>query len=211
MPDPLPRLPVLTQAYDAAYAAVAREAASLSPRRQSDAILSAVARFALAQAEAGRTCDDIVEARLIGTLACAAQDPVQLTQMIADLNAAAEDDDFPAARLDPRGRHGWAKAGPHAMPRIITKPPWSESTDDLLGELRRYTDTLRGERLHAQLAANIELATSPFFIVSDPRTRDDPHMMPVTIAAYYLLAFEARIRDLETALEEAGRSQYAER
>ena len=37
------------------------------------------------------------------------------------------------------------------------------------------------------------------------------HMMPVAIAAYYLLAMEQRIRDLETALEEEGRSHYAER
>jgi hypothetical protein len=29
-------------------------------------------------------------------------------------------------------------------------------------------------------------------------------MMPVTIAGYFLLCFEQRIRDLETALEEEG-------
>ena len=203
MPNPLPRLAVLAQAFDIAYQACAREAAHLPPRQQSDVMLSAVARFCFAQAEAGCTCDDIVEGRLIGILAGAAQDPVQLTRLIAAINAEAEDDDFPAARLDPRNRHGWAKAGPHTMPRIICKPPWQQSTDDLLAELRRGTEGLHGERLHAQLATNIENQTAGNFIVPE-QPHADRNMMPMTTAAYYLLAFEARIRDLETALEERG-------
>jgi hypothetical protein len=201
MSDPLPRLPILTAAYDAAYAACAREAPQLTPSRQSDAILSAVARFALAQTEAGRPIDNSAEATIVGTLAQAAADPVQLTQLIADLNAAAEDDDFPAGRLDPRNRQGWGRNG-----RIICRPPWSEPTDDTLAELRRYTEGLHGERLHAQLAINIENQTAGNFIVpEDPRL--DPmahHMMPVTLVAHYLRCFEQRIRDLETALEERG-------
>ena len=198
MPNPLPRLAVLAQAFDIAYQACAREAAHLPPRQQSDVMLSAVARFCFAQAEAGCTCDDIVEGRLIGILAGAAQDPVQLTRLIAAINAEAEDDDFPAARLDPRNRKGWGRDG-----RIIAAPPWSQPTDELLAELRRGTEGLHGERLHAQLATNIENQTAGNFIVPE-QPHADRNMMPVTTAAHYLLAFEARIRDLEAALEERG-------
>jgi hypothetical protein len=129
------------------------------------------------------------------------------------MNTQSEDDDFPAARLDPRNRHGWAHPQPGHAPRIISRPPWQQSTDDTLDELRRYTCGLSGERLHAQLAANIEARTEPAFIVPKDPAKDARahHMMPVTIAAYYLLAMEQCIRDLETALEEEGRSHYAER
>ena len=212
MPD-LPRLPVLAQAYDAAYVACAREVSRLTPRRQSDEILRAVARFCLAQAQAGRTCDDIAEAKVVGVLAGAAADPFALTQLIAEINAAAGDNDFPASALDPRGRQGWAHAQRGHVPRIINRPPWQAPIDDILDELRRHTGGLIGARLHAQLATNIEARTTPAFIVPEDSTRDARahHMMPVTIAAYYLLAMEQRIRDLETALEEEGRSHYAER
>jgi hypothetical protein len=212
MPDSLPRLPVLAQAYDAAYAACSREIARLSPRRQSDEILRAVARFCLTQAEAGRTCDDIAEAKLVGVLAAAAADPFTLTRFIADMNAQSADADFPAAALDPRNRHGWAHPQVGNAPRIISRPPWQQSTDESLDELRRYTCGLRGERLHAQLAANIEASTEAFIVPENPGIDPRPHhMMPVTAAAYYLLCFEQRIRDLETALEEEGRSHYAGR
>jgi hypothetical protein len=204
MPNPLPRLAVLAQAFDIAYQACAREAAHLPPRQQSDVMLSAVARFCFAQAEAGCTCDDIVEGRLIGILAGAAQDPVQLTRLIAAINAEAEDDDFPAARLDPRNRKGWGRDG-----RIIAAPPWSQPTDELLAELRFGTDGLHGERLYQQLRANIT-DRAPVFIVSDPRARADPDMIPVSLVAAYFQAFEHKIRDLEDALFEAERSPYAE-
>jgi hypothetical protein len=210
MLDPLPRLPILTQAYDAAYAACSREIAHLSPRRQSDEVLRHVARFCLAQV--GRPCDDIAEAKLVGVLAGAAADPFALTQLIAAINAESGDADFPAASLDPRGRHGWTAAIHAGMPRIIHKPPWQQSTDELLAELRVYTEGLNGERLHAQLAANIENRAGGNFIVPDNGTDPRPaRMMPVSIAAGYILAFEQLIRDLETALEEERRSQYAER
>jgi hypothetical protein len=91
MPDPLPRLPVLAQAYDAAYVTCAREVSRLAPRRQSDEVMRAVARFCLAQAQAERSCDDIAEAGVVGVLARAAADPVQLTQLIAELNANYEE------------------------------------------------------------------------------------------------------------------------
>ena len=175
MPD-LPRLPVLAQAYDAAYVACAREVSRLTPRRQSDEILRAVARFCLAQAQAGRTCDDIAEAKVVGVLAGAAADPFALTQLIAEINAAAGDNDFPASALDPRGRQGWAHAQPGHAPRIISWPPWQVPTDDILDELRRYTCGLSGARLHAQLAANIE--APPRRPSSCPRT---PPRMPAPI------------------------------
>jgi hypothetical protein len=214
----MPELPILTAAYDAAYAAISREIAHLPPRQQSNEVLRHVARFC--QAQEGRACDHLAEAAVVSALAAAAADPFTLTRFIADINAQSEDDDFPAARLDPRNRHGWAHPQPGHAPRIISRPPWQQPTDGILDELRRHTGGFSGERLHAQLAANIEARTTPAFIVPENPGLDSHahhsvdaqrHMMPVTIAAHYLLCFEQRIRDLETALEEEGRSQYAER
>jgi hypothetical protein len=199
---------VLAQAYDVAYRTVAPAIHRASPRVQSDEILRAVARFC----QAADLHDlDHAERIIVATLAGAASDPVRLTRLIAAINAEAGDDDFPAARLDPRGRHGWAAAKPGQIPRIICRPPWSEPTDDVLAELRCDTDHLCGERLHAQLKLNIEPATDPFFLVPENPALDahEHHMMPTAIAACYLLAFEARIRDLEDALAEE-RTNHAE-
>jgi hypothetical protein len=198
MPDPLP---ILTQAFDAAYVACAREVATLPPWHQSNEIMYHVARFCRAQH--GRDCDHPGERKIIEALGNAAVDPASLTALIAEINAEAGDDDFPAARLDPRNRHGWARARAGELPRIIARPPWQQPTDDLLAQLRRYTEGLHGERLHAQFATNIENRAGGNFIVPE-QPHADHHMMPVTLTAYYLQCFEQRIRDLETALEERG-------
>jgi hypothetical protein len=158
VPDPLPQLPILTQAYDAAYAACARTASRLPPREQSDEILSAVARFCRVQAEAGRYGDDLGEVLLVRTLATGAADPAALTGLLATINAHAANDDFPAASFDPRNRQGWTATTPPEVPRIISRPPWRGPTDDLLAELRRDTAGLSGQRLCEQLAANVQLA-----------------------------------------------------
>jgi hypothetical protein len=203
MPDDPPRVPA--QAFDAAYAACPRELQRASPRQQSDEILRHVARFCRDRAA---DCDSLAEAMIVKAFAEGARDPFALMQLIADINTEAGDDDFPAAALDPRGRRGWGACG-----RLVCRPPWSEDTDAVLDDLRRYTEGLSKARLWTQLAANIELCAEPAFIVpdngNDPRAN---HMMPVALAAYYLQCFEQRIRDLETALDEEQRSHhYAER
>jgi hypothetical protein len=187
MPDPLPRLSILTAAFDAAYQACARDTARLPPRQQSDEIIRHVARFCLAQD--GRPCDHSAERKVVEALGSAATDPLTLTELIAGMNAQAEDADFPAAALDPRNRHGWGRSG-----RIIVKPPWSESTDDLLARLLLATEGLHGEKLHFQLMANIEDSLEPIYQATDPAGRA---LVPIALAGCHLLACVQRIRDLE--------------
>jgi hypothetical protein len=190
MPDPLPRLPILTAAFDAAYAACARAVARLSPRQQSDEILRHVARFCLAQD--GRPCDHSAERKVVEALGSAAIDPLTLTALIADMNAQSEDADFPAAALDPRNRQGWGRNG-----RIITKPPWSESTDDVLERMLLATEGLHGEKLHFQLMANIEDSLEPIYQAVDPSGRT---LVPIALVGCYVLACVQRIRDLQATV-----------
>jgi hypothetical protein len=203
MPDPLPQLPILAQAFDAAYAACARTASQLPPRQQSDEILAAVARFCRVQVEAGRCGDDLGETMLVSALAAGGADPPALTRLLAAVNAQAADDAFPAAGLDPRNRHGWTAATPPDVPRIISRPSWREPTDTLLAELRRDTAGLSGQRLCEQLAANLQLAAGPAWLAPEQPAADAfaAQMLPVTIAAYYLYVMELRLRDLESMLE----------
>jgi hypothetical protein len=182
----LPGLPLLTAAFDAAYAACPRETPQLAPRQQSDELLRHVARFC--EAQAGSPCDNLAEANVVSALAAMAADPVALIQLISAMNAQS-DADFPGAALDPRNRHGWGRGG-----RIIAKPPWSESTDDLLARLLLATAGLHGEKLHFQLMANIEDSLEPIYRAAD---RSGRTLVPIALAGCHLLACVQRIRDLE--------------
>jgi hypothetical protein len=200
----MPDLAILATAYDVAYRTVTPAVRSAPPRIQSDEILCSVARAC--QAADGSTLG-LAERLIITAFAEAAANPAALTRLIAAINAEAGDNDFPAASLDPRGRRGWATSG-----RIICKPPWNDSTDGLLAELRFAAESLRGEKLHAQLAANIADRTEAFFLVPEnPKLDPRAHrMLPLDLAAIYLLCFEVRIRELEDALAESERTHHAE-
>jgi hypothetical protein len=187
MLDALPRLPILTAAFDAAYRVCPAAIARASPRVQSDEIIRHVARFCLAQVEAGRLPDHPIEAQVVAAFADVAADPLQLTRLISAMNSQS-DADFPSAALDPRCREGWGVNG-----RIIAKSPWAD-IDDLLAQLLLATEGLRGDKLHVQLMANIEDSLEAIYKATDPSGRT---LVPISLVGCYVLACLQRIRDLE--------------